>query len=53
VGLLEDDVGIAFHQAVDGSEIPDFIGSRGRSRRELDLSEGDIRGGCHQPDQAE
>ena len=27
-GFLEDDVGIAVHQAVDGSEIPDFVGSR-------------------------
>jgi hypothetical protein len=28
-GLLEDDVGVAAHQAVDRGEIPDFIGAGG------------------------
>ena len=50
--FLEDDVGVAVHQAVDGRKIPCFVGVGGL-RRELDLSDGKLRRCRHQAKQTE
>ena len=52
-GFLEDDVGIAVHQAVDGGEIPDFVGAGAAFGESFIWAKAEIRRGRHQADQAE
>jgi hypothetical protein len=52
-GFLEDGIGVAVHQPVDRSEIPDFIASGRGLRRELHLSRGELRRHRRQTEQAE
>jgi hypothetical protein len=51
-GFLQDDVGVAVHQAVDRGEIARLDGARRRLGGKFHLGEGEVRGSHHQTEQA-